>query len=94
MTIEEKEIEKIKLIIVENLAMYSKAKMPYEEALKMCALGILASGYGNVKQAVKEFAEKVKELYPLPVRDEKELERYMRYKQAVDDLIKELYGEE
>ena len=53
----EKEIEKLKLIIAENMATYSKAKMPYEEALKMSALGILASGYGNVKQAVTEFAE-------------------------------------
>lgn len=52
----EKEIEELKLIIAENMAIYSKAKMPYEEALRMCALGILASGYRNVKQIVEYIA--------------------------------------
>lgn len=84
----EKEIEELKLIIAENMATYSKAKMPYDEALRMCALGILASGYGNIKQAVKKFAEKLKASF-----------YNMEYSaiaidNKIDNLITELYGEE
>ncbi len=52
----EKEVEALKLIIAENMAKYSKAGMPYEEALKMCALGILASGFGKVDELNDEIA--------------------------------------
>ena len=52
----EKEVEALKLIIAENMAKYSKAGMPYEEALKMCALGILASGFGKVDELNAEIA--------------------------------------
>lgn len=45
----DKEINELKLIIAENMATYSKAKMPYDEALRMSALGILASGYNKEK---------------------------------------------
>ncbi len=52
----EKEVDALKLIIAENMAKYSKAGMPYEEALKMCALGILASGFGKVDELNAEIA--------------------------------------
>ena len=52
----EKEVEALKLIIAENMAKYSKAGMPYEEALKMCSLGILASGFGKVDELNAEIA--------------------------------------
>lgn len=52
----EKEVEELKLIIAENMAKYSKAGMPYEEALKMCALGILASGFGKADELNDEIA--------------------------------------
>lgn len=78
----EKDIEKLKLIIAENMATYSKAKMPYDEALRMCALGILASGYGNVEQAVREFANNIIDLL-----DEMGMERSSEYNDGYDDGV-------
>lgn len=80
---EQEQIEEIKLIIAENMATYSKAKMPYEEALKFCALGIIASGYRKESETAKEFAEKLKsKLY--------DLEGIVQ-EDDIDELLKE-YG--
>ena len=59
---EQEQIEEIKLIIAENMATYSKAKMPYEEALKFCALGMIASGYRKESETAKEILKILNEI--------------------------------
>lgn len=94
----EKEIEKLKFIIAENMVVYSKAQLPYDNALRACAIGILASGYSNAKQTIKEFANSVIDLL-----DEMCMERSGEYNDGYDDgvadcitniksKITELYG--
>lgn len=93
MKAEKKEIEEIKLIIAENMATYSKAKMPYEEALNFCALGIMASGYRKgdevnqelVKELIKE-NEKLKEELK---KELKEHEDFTNNIKSVFDIEKE-----
>lgn len=52
------------------------------------AMELVKAGYGNVKQAVREFAEKLKE--------KMELNGYRSalHNQIIDNLITQLYGDE
>ena len=78
----EKQIEKMAKIIGETT--FRRGFEYY------AAAGIFAAGYGNVKEAVKEFAELVKiafhyefnDLIPAPILSKK-----------IDELIKEVCGE-
>ena len=83
---EPEQIEEIKLIIAENMATYSKAKMPYEEALKFCALGIIASGYRKESETADEVMNLTAENEVLK-RDVQNLERTLEERnEMIEDL--------
>lgn len=61
----------------------------------MLAQDILDAGYGNIKQAVKEFAEKLKEIAIDISKDvgiEYSVLRTQTLLEQIDNLITELYG--
>lgn len=85
----EKEIEKMRPVL-------------YDICCQSCmidniAYALIAAGYGNVKQAVKEFAEKLKMRFS-SARDELDfyiaVYNFSDIKRKIDNLITELYGEE
>lgn len=82
----ENEIEKISKLIDDEVSPKAKASR------------LLNAGYGNIRQAVKEFAGKVKEKFwwfdkNTIYIDEEWLTISDLVDRKVDELIKELYGE-
>lgn len=84
---EQEQIEEIKLIIAENMATYSKAKMPYEEALKFCALGIIESGYRKESETADEVMNLTAENEVLK-RDVQNLERTLEESNEMIEVLK------
>ncbi len=84
----EKEIEEMAKAIDYVIYQYSSdPNTPPDNNLSECiAYDLIVRGYGNVKQAVKDFAEKLKE--------QMELNGYRSplHNRIIDNLITELYG--
>lgn len=70
----EKEIKKIAGLIDDDISPELKADR------------LLDAGYGNVRQAVKEFAEKLKEMFGQSMQ-------YGTVRRCVDQLFTEFYGD-
>lgn len=97
----QKEIEEMRQVMAE----YSCGKKctPSCEKRGYCHIerfieNLIDNGYGNVKQAVKEFAEKLKERVKfkevITTKREFNVYREVVSKEQIDELIKKLYGEE
>lgn len=83
----EKEIEEIVKHTCNREGIAKRCPQRITEAL-------VAAGYGNVKQAVKEFAEKLKaEINALP-KDILTCSLRHQAPKLIDNTFKELYGEE
>lgn len=86
----EKEIEEIAKVICPNIWTCEVCTIKHGRCTnKLLSERIINAGYGNIKQAVKEFAEKLKSLFCTECD----------YgggdiKQTINELIKELYGED
>lgn len=87
---------------MEEMAKALRVHCPVEELLDelpfdLYAANLLIYGYGNVKQAVKEFAEKLKNIvYVLSIGTEMDgsnlIIQVSELIKAIDNLITELYG--
>lgn len=88
--INEKEIEEMAKVLFESGVAIDATDFAFgvdgDDHFTRLTVKLVNAGYGNVKQAVKEFAERLKE--------KMELNGYRSplHNRIIDDLITELYG--